>query len=72
MMKKIVLITLGLNACIWADLNKHEGSGLEDMKTPYTIQEESSEISSGLDSELLPMEKALTTPKTYRKEERIS
>jgi hypothetical protein len=62
MMKKIVLITLGLNACIWADLNKHDGSALEDMKTPYTIQEEISEVSSGLDSELLPIEKALTHP----------
>ncbi len=61
-MKKILLITLGLCTFIWADLNKYEDNALEDMKTPYTIQDESSEISSGLDSELLPMEKALTTP----------
>ncbi|MBT8348228.1 MAG: hypothetical protein HKP62_02120 [Sulfurovum sp.] len=50
-MKKILLITLGLSVFIWAD-----------MKTPYTIQDESSDMSSGIDSELLPMEKALTAP----------
>jgi len=50
-MKKILLITLGLSVFIWAG-----------MKTPYTIQDESSEVSSGIDSELLPMEKALTVP----------
>lgn len=61
-MKKILLITLGLSVCIWADLNKYEDSALEDMKTPYTIQEESSDSSSVIDSELLPIEKALTAP----------
>ncbi|MEN8727170.1 MAG: hypothetical protein ABF276_04320 [Sulfurovum sp.] len=50
-MKKILLITLGLSVFIWAD-----------MKTPYTIQDETSDVSTGLDSELLPMEKALTAP----------
>ena len=50
-MKKILLITLGLSVFIWAD-----------MKTPYTIQDETSDVSTGLDSELLPMEKALTSP----------
>ncbi len=61
-MKKILLVTLGLSVCIWADLKKYKDSALEDMKTPYTIQEESPEISSGLDSELLPIEKVLTAP----------
>lgn len=50
-MKKILLITLGLSVFIWAD-----------MKTPYTIQDETSDVSTGLDSELLPIEKALTAP----------
>ena len=61
-MKRILLITLGLSIFIWADLNNDEDRSLQDMKTPYTIQDESSEISSGIDSELLPMEKALTAP----------
>ena len=61
-MKKILLITLGLSVFIWADLNNDEDRSLHDMKTPYTIQDESSEISSGIDSELLPMEKALIPP----------
>lgn len=61
-MKKILLTTLSLSVFIWAELDKYEDRALQDMKTPYTIQEESSEISSGIDSELLPMEKALTTP----------
>ena len=61
-MKKILLIILGLSVFIWADLNNDEDRSLQDMKTPYTIQDESSEISSGIDSELLPMEKALTDP----------
>jgi len=50
-MKKILLITLGLSVFIWAD-----------MKTPYTIQDETSDVSTGLDSELLPIEKVLTAP----------
>ena len=62
-MKKILLITIGLSLFIWADLNTYEDRASADMKTPYTIQDESSEISSGLDSELLPVEKALTAPK---------
>jgi hypothetical protein len=61
-MKKILLITLGLSVFIWADLNNDKDRSLHDMKTPYTIQDESSEISSGIDSELLPMEKALIPP----------
>ena len=61
-MKKILLITLGLSVFIWADLNNDEDRVLHDMKTPYTIQDESSDISSGIDSELLPMEKALIPP----------
>ena len=61
-MKKILLITLGLSVFIWADLNNDKDRSLQDMKTPYTIQDESSEISTGIDSELLPMEKALTAP----------
>ncbi len=61
-MKKILLITLGLSIFIWADLNNNEDRPSQDMKTPYTIQDESSEISTGIDSELLPMEKALTAP----------
>jgi hypothetical protein len=61
-MKKILLITLGLSIFIWADLNNDEDRFSQDMKTPYTIQDESSEISTGIDSELLPMEKALTAP----------
>ena len=61
-MKKIILITLGLSVFIWADLNNDKDRSLQDMKTPYTIQDESSEISTGIDSELLPMEKALTAP----------
>ena len=61
-MKKILLITLGLSVFIWADLNNDEDRSLQDRKIPYTIQDESSEISSGIDSELLPMEKALTAP----------
>ena len=62
-MKKILLITLGLSLCIWADLDTYGDRASEDMKTPYTIQDESPEISSGLDSELLPIEKALMAPK---------
>ena len=61
-MNKILLITLGLSVFIWADLNNNEERSLHDMKTPYTIQDESSEISSGIDSELLPMEQALIPP----------
>jgi hypothetical protein len=61
-MKKILLITLGLSVFIWADLNNDEDRGLHDMKTPYTIQDESSDMSSGIDSELLPIEKALIPP----------
>ena len=61
-MKKILLLTLGLSVCIWADLKKHEDSALEDMKIPYTIQEESPASASGVDSELLPIEKALMVP----------
>jgi hypothetical protein len=61
-MKKILLLTLGLSTCIWADLKNNEENALEDMKIPYTIQEESPESSSGLDRELLPIEKALTAP----------
>ncbi|GIU00572.1 hypothetical protein TSL6_10780 [Sulfurovum sp. TSL6] len=61
-MKKILLLTLGLSVYIWADLKKHEDSALEDMKIPYTIQEESPASSSELDSELIPIEKALTAP----------
>jgi hypothetical protein len=61
-MKKILLITLGLSVFIWADLNNDEDRSLHDMKTPYTIQNESSEIFSGVDSELLPIEKALIPP----------
>ena len=51
-MKKILLITLGLSIFISADLN-----------TPYTIQDEISEQSTAIDSELLPIEKISTTPK---------
>jgi hypothetical protein len=61
-MKKILLITLGLSVFSWADLNNGEDRSLQDMKTPYTIQDESSEVSTGIDSELLPIEKALTAP----------
>ena len=61
-MKKILLLILGLSVCIWADVKKHEDSDLEDMKIPYTIQEESPARSSGVDSELLPIEKALMDP----------
>lgn len=61
-MKKILLITLGLSVFIWADVNNDEDRSLQDMKIPYTIQDETSEVSTGLDSELLPMEKALTAP----------
>ena len=61
-MKKILLITLGLSVFIWADLSNNEDRPLHDIKTPYTIQDESSEISSGIDSELLPIEKALIPP----------
>ncbi|MFC2057565.1 hypothetical protein ACFLR6_01365 [Campylobacterota bacterium] len=62
-MKKILLITLGLSIFIWADLNNDEDRFSQDMKTPYTIQDESSAISTGIDSELLPIEKALAGPK---------
>ena len=58
-MKKILLITLGLSVFIWADVNNDEDRSLQDMKIPYTIQDDSSEISTGIDSELLPMEKTL-------------
>lgn len=61
-MKKILLIALGLSVFSWADLNNGEDRSLQDMKTPYTIQDESSEVSTGIDSELLPIEKALTAP----------
>ncbi len=61
-MKKILLITLGLSSFIWADLNNGEDGSSQDMKIPYTIQDEITEISTGIDSELLPMEKALTGP----------
>ncbi|WP_373029223.1 hypothetical protein [Sulfurovum sp.] len=62
-MQKILLITLGLSIFIWADLNNDEARFSQDMKTPYTVQDESSEILSGsIDSELLPMEKALSAP----------
>ncbi len=61
-MKKIILITLGLSIFIWADLNNNEERALQDMKVPYTIQDEGSETSSGIDSELLPIERTLTSP----------
>jgi len=61
-MKRILLITLGLSVYIWADLNTYEDSALEEMKAPYIIQEESSDSSSAIDSELLPIEKALMPP----------
>jgi hypothetical protein len=59
-MKKTLLIILALSVFIWADLNNDKDSSLQDIKTPYTIQDESSEESFGIDSELLPMERALT------------
>lgn len=71
-MKRILLITLGLSVCIWADLNKYGDSALEDMKTPYTIQDESSDSSSSIDSELLPMEKALKVSEEDVFQERIN
>ncbi|MGB5507173.1 MAG: hypothetical protein WBM70_10880 [Sulfurovum sp.] len=56
MIKKILLMTLGLSVFIWADLSHDEKRGLQDMKTHYTIQDETPEISIGTDSELLPHE----------------
>lgn len=61
-MKKILLITLGLSVFIWADVNNDEDRSSHDMKTPYTIQDDSAELSTDIDSELLSMEKALTAP----------
>jgi hypothetical protein len=61
-MKKILLITLSLSVFIWADFTNDEDRPLQDIKTPYTIQDETSETSTAIDSELLPMEQKLLTP----------
>ena len=68
-MKKILLITLGLSLFIWADLNNDKARSLQDMKMPYTIQDEGTEASSGIDNELLPMERALITPEADASEQ---
>lgn len=56
MMKKILLITLAISVFIWADFSN------QDMKTPYTIQDDTSEVSTGFDNELLPLEQKLIVP----------
>ncbi len=61
-MKKILLITLCLSVFIWADFNNDEERSLQDIKTPYTIQDETAETMTGLDRELLPIEKKLIAP----------
>jgi hypothetical protein len=55
-MKKILLMILVPSVFIWADMNQNEERVLQDIKTPYTIQDETSEISTEMDSELFSHE----------------
>jgi hypothetical protein len=55
-MKKILLMTLVPSIFIWADMSQNEERVLQDIKTPYMIQDETPEISTGMDGELLPHE----------------
>jgi len=55
-MKKILLMIQVLSVFIWADLIHDEKGALLDLKAPYTIQNDAEEISITLDNELLPNE----------------
>ena len=69
MMKKTLLITQALSVFIWADLIHAEKNVFHDLKAPYTIQDDTAEISKSLDSELLPMEQIFDMPERDTKKD---